>query len=86
MPPFFRDLRGDVTDATNVDVAVFLRKAELGGEMLAHQIAVEERDRPAADFEKLGHKDVGNRGFACAGKTAEEDRQALLVARRETTA
>ena len=78
-----RDLGGDVADAADVDVAVFLGETELGGEVLPHEVAVEHGDRAAADFEEFGHEHVGDGGFAAAGKSAEEDREALLVARRE---
>ena len=81
-----RDLGGDVADAADVDVAVFLREAELGGQMFPDEVAVEHRDRAAADFEELGHEHIGDGGFAAAGKSAEEDGEALLVARREAPA
>ena len=72
-----RDLRGDVADAADVDVAVFLREAELAREVFPDEVAVEDRDRAAADFEELRHQDVGDRGFAGAGEAGEEDREAL---------
>ena len=74
------DLGGDVADAADVDVAVLLREAELAGEVLADQVAVEDRDRAAAEFEELRQEHVGDRGFAGAGEAGEEDREALLVA------
>ena len=39
------DLGGDPADAADVDVPVLLREAELGGEVLADDVAVEQGDR-----------------------------------------
>ena len=80
----FRNLGGDVADAADINVAVFLGEAELGGEMLPDEVAVEHRDRAAADFEKFGHEHIGDGGFAAPGKSTEENGEALLVAGRET--
>ena len=51
--------------------------------MLPDEVAVEHCDRAAADFEELRHQHVGDGGFTAAGKSAEENSEALLVARRE---
>src|SRR4029077_2406713 len=55
-----RDLGSDVPDASDVEVAMFAGKTKLGREMLADQIAVKKRNRPAPDFEKFDQQDVGN--------------------------
>ena len=54
------DLGSDVPDASDVEIAMFAGKTELGREMLADQIAVKKRNRPAPDFEELDQQDVGN--------------------------
>src|SRR5262249_26101937 len=58
--PSFRDLRGDVADAANIDVAMFLRKSKLGAQMFPDQVAVEQSDWPATHFKELGHENVGD--------------------------
>ena len=60
------DFRRDVADAADVDVAVLLREAELAREVLAHQVAVEDRDRPAAELEQLREQHVGDRALAAS--------------------
>ncbi len=77
-----RDLRSDVADAADIDVAMLLRKAEFRREMLADQVAVENGHGTAAGFEELGQQHVGDGRFAGARKSGEEDRHALLVPRR----
>src|SRR5438552_17985650 len=54
------DLGSDVSDASDVEVAMFAGKTKLGGQMPADQIAVKKRNRPAPDFEELDQQDVGN--------------------------
>ena len=80
------DFRRDVADAADVDVAVFLREAELAREVLADQVAVEDRDWPAAELEQLREQDVGDRAFAGAAEAGEEDREALAGAGRMAAA
>jgi len=48
------DFRSHIADAADINVAVLLGEAEFRGEMLANQVSVEQRDRPAAGFEELG--------------------------------
>ena len=76
------DLRGDEADAPDVEVAVLLGEPELGAEVLAHQVAVEQGDRAAADLEQLDQQGVGDGRLARAGETGEEDREPLLRPRR----
>src|SRR5262249_9265940 len=45
------DLCRDIADALDVDVPVLFRKAQLTGEIFAHDVAIQERDRTAADFQ-----------------------------------
>src|SRR5438067_9356902 len=59
-----RDLGGDEPDAPDVDVAVLLRKSELGGEVLPHDVAIEQRHVSAAHLEQLHEEDVGDGRFA----------------------
>ena len=80
------DLRGDVADAADVDVAVLLGEAELGGEVLAHHVAVEQRHRAAAHLHQLGHQRVGDRRLARAGEAGEEDGEALVRRAAASTA
>ena len=75
----FCDLRGHIADAANIDVAMLLGKTEFRGEMLAHKVAVEQCDWPAACFQEFGAQDVGDSRFSRAGKSSKENRQALLV-------
>ena len=82
MPPFFVISRSDVADAADVDVAVLLREAELAREVLADEVAVEDRDRPAAQLQQLDQQCVRDGRLARARESREEDREALPVARR----
>ncbi len=50
--------------------------------MLAYDVAVQQRHRPAAHLQELHQQHVGDRGLARAGEAGEEHREALLVARR----
>src|SRR5206468_6891296 len=53
--------------------------------MFPHEIAVEQCHRPAAHFEELNQKHVGDRRFTCTGKTGKKHSQSLFVPRREGT-
>src|SRR2546421_8484318 len=83
--PVLGDFRSDVSDASNVKVAMFAGKSKLGGQMLADKIAVKKRDRPAANLEELDHENIRNGRFASAGEAGEKDGEALLIARRKTS-
>src|SRR5690606_13880652 len=80
------DLRGDIADAADVQVAVLLGKAKLGAEILAHDVAVQQRYRTPAHLHQLDHQRVCDGGFARSGKAGEEHSKALLAARRTGTA
>ena len=41
--PVLRDLGRDVADAANVDITMLLGEAELGGQMLADDVPVQQR-------------------------------------------
>src|SRR5437868_13205334 len=56
----FGDLGSDVSNASDVKVAMFAGKTEFGRQMLTNEIAVKKRDRPAPDFEELNQQDIGN--------------------------
>src|SRR6185436_5568066 len=75
------DLSGDETDAPNVCVAVFLRKAEALRKMGAHNVAVEHRHLTPV-FEQSRSQDFSGRRFPCTGKTCEPETESLLVTRR----
>ena len=45
------DLAGDETDPQDVDIAMLPRKAQLAGQVLADDVAIQQRDRPAAQFQ-----------------------------------
>jgi len=47
--------------------------------MLANQIAIQKCYWSAANFEKFGDENTGNRGFTGAGETGKKDCQALFV-------
>src|SRR5262249_62344252 len=68
----FRDLRCDVADAANVDVAVLLGKAQLRREMLPHEIAVEQSHGTATHFEELDHEYICDRRFASARQAGKK--------------
>src|SRR5579872_5877174 len=78
-----RDFRGDIADAPDVDVAMLLRESKLGREMLTHQVAVEDRYRPSADFQKLRQQNIRDRGLARTGQTGKENGYALFRAWRK---
>ncbi len=53
------------------------REAELAGEILPHEVAIEDCDRAAAEFEELGEEHVGDRALAGAAEAGEEHGEAL---------
>src|SRR3982751_6127071 len=85
-PTIFRNLRSDISDATDVEIAMFARKTKLGRQMLAHKIAVKKRNWPAANLEELDDEDIRDGRFARAGETGEKDSETLLIARWKTSA
>ena len=42
---------------------MLLGEPKLGRKMLAHQVAVEQRHRPAANFQELGQQRIGDGRF-----------------------
>ena len=54
-------------------------EAELAREMLAHQIAVQQRHRATAELQELDHQGIGERRLAGARKSGEQHREALAV-------
>ena len=80
-PVVLGDLGGDEADAGDVQVAVLAGEAQLGGEVLAHDVAVEERHRPSADLQQLHQEHVGEGGLARARQPGEEDGEPLPRAR-----
>jgi hypothetical protein len=76
------DLAGDEADAADVEVAVRLGEAQLAGQVLAHDVAVEQGHRAAARLHQLGVDDLGERRLAGAGQAGEEQGEALPAARR----
>ena len=62
---------------------MLLREAELGRQMFSHEVAVEQRDRTAADLEELDQQDVGDRRLARSREAGEEHSESLLEARRD---
>ena len=61
-------------------------KPSSDGEVLAHEVAVEQGDRPAADLQQLDQQRVGEGRLAGAGEAGEEDREALPVRARRVAA
>src|SRR5437899_8244590 len=84
--PVLGDLGSDVSDASNVEVAMFTGKTKLGGQMLPDKIAIKKCNWPAPDFVEFDQQNVGNGRFAGAGQASEENGEPLLVARREAPA
>src|SRR5688572_31054205 len=66
-----RDLRGDVGDSQDVDVAMFAREPELARKMLADEVAVEQGHAPPAELEELGEQRICNRRLARTRKAGE---------------
>src|SRR5882757_7154155 len=54
------DLGSDVSDAADVEIAMFARKTKLGRQMLPDKVAIKKRNWPAPDFEEFDQQDVGN--------------------------
>ena len=71
---------------SNVDVAVLLREAELAREVLAHQVAVEDRDGRPPSSRSFESSTLAIVDFAGAGEAGEEDREALPIAGRMAAA
>src|SRR5580704_18613924 len=80
------DFRGNVADAPDVNVAVLLGKAELGRQMLAHQVAIQQGDRTSTGLQELGEQNVGDGRLTGTRKSGEEDGHALFGPGRETAA
>src|ERR1700686_4591717 len=80
-----RDFRGHISNAANVDVAMLFRESQFRGKVLAHQVPVEQGHRAPADFQKLRHQDIRNRGFARTRQSGEEDGDPLLGAWRKAS-
>src|SRR5450631_431582 len=73
------DLRGDITNAADVDVAMLFRESEFARQMLAHQIAIEQSDWTSAHLQKLRDQSIRNGRFARSRKSGEENGDTLLV-------
>src|SRR5437868_8662986 len=58
--PILGNLRGNITDAADINIAVFLGESEFRGEMFAYQIDVENGNGTTSDLQKLRQQDVGN--------------------------
>ncbi len=58
------------------------REPEFARQVLADEVAIQQRDLPAAVLEQLGHQCPRHGRLAGTGETGEEHREALLVARR----
>src|SRR6266480_5783396 len=84
-PTVLGDLGSDVSNTSNVEVAMFAGKTKLGGQMLPDKIAIKKRDRPAPDFVEFDQQNVGNGRFTGAGQASEENGEPLLVARRKAS-
>jgi hypothetical protein len=53
------DLGGDVADAADIDVAVFFREAQLGGQVFAHQVGIEQGYGTSPDLQELDAQNIG---------------------------
>jgi len=76
------DLGGDPGNALDVEVAMLLGEAELGGEVDADVVAVEEGDGAGALLHEGDAEGVGHRRFPGAGEPGEEHGEPLLMPRR----
>lgn len=74
------ELGRDEADAADVLVAVFLREAELRGELGAHVLAQEERDGAPALLVERHVQGARDGVLAAVGVARQEDGEALLVA------
>lgn len=85
MPPFL--VISEATKPTRRinDVAMLLGSPQLRGKMLAHDIAVEQRNRTSAEPKQLDPKDVGDGGLARAGKAGKKHREPLVMPGRMGT-
>src|SRR5438128_199176 len=68
-----------VADASNVDVAMFFRESKFRRKMLTDQIAVQNGDRPAANFQEFCQQHIRDCGLSRSGESREEDGDTLLV-------
>ena len=69
---------GDFTAAAEVFATLVGCKAEVAADAAAHVLAVEDYDG-AALIEQAALQGIGERGFAAAGETGEEDGDGLLA-------
>jgi len=76
------DLGGDVRDAANVQFAVLLAEAQLGTQVLANLVAVQQRHGLAAVLEQRDAERIGDGRLSGAAEASEEEREALVRRRR----
>ena len=81
-PAILGDLARHIADAPNVEVAVLLGEAQLAAEVLAHDVAIQQRNGAAAHFHQLDHEGIRDGGFAGSREPREEYGETLLAARR----
>ena len=73
--PAAADQFGDVRDAADIGVAIFLGKTEAFAEVFADIVSVEDLDVPLAFAQRLLQR-VGKRALARAGEASKPDREA----------
>src|SRR6202140_5067629 len=79
-----RNLRGNVADAPDVNVAMLFREAKFAGQILAPQVAIQERYRTSAHLQEFRDQCIGKRRFPSSQNRGEENRDALLMPWRVT--
>ena len=75
-------LRGDESNARDVEVAVGLAEAEFGRQLRAHRLAEEHGDRAATTLVERCLQRAGNLVLAAVLETGHEDGEALFAGQR----
>ena len=81
-PSVFGDLAGNKTDALDVNIPVLFGKGQLAGQIVPHDVAVQQGYRTLPHFQKTRIEHFGNGGFSGTGKAGQKNREPLCARRR----
>ena len=77
-----RNFTCNIAYASNIQIAMFFRKAQFTRQVLANNVTVEKTHRTPTHFHELDHQCVRNRRLARPREAGKENSIALLVPRR----
>ena len=77
----FSDFVGHKADTPDIQISMLLGKTQLGGEVLPHDIPIQQRHRTTAALQQPREKSLCYGRLAGAGKAGKKDRKALFITR-----